>query len=332
MHSMFWIRSVIRNSGACALLLGALVLVAGCSSSGADATSEDRVRLVATTNVVGDLVRQVGGDVVALTTLMGPGIDPHQYNASEGDIQRMAGADMIVYNGLHLEGKMVDLFPEMDRRGIATTALAEEAVPDSLRIGSTEYASAYDPHVWFDVSLWRRAALHLGEALAELDPDHASAYRERATDYAARLDSLDTYARTQIATIPEAQRVLVTSHDAFRYLGAAYDIEVRGLQGISTDSEAGTADVQALADFIVERRLPTIFAETSVSERGLRAVQEAVRSQGFMVQLGDPLYGDALGDADTPEGTYIGAVRHNIDTIVGGLADSDPSTATTARR
>ncbi|MFO8231220.1 MAG: zinc ABC transporter substrate-binding protein [Longimonas sp.] len=308
------------------------MLVAGCSSSGADSTSEDRVSVVATTNVVGDLVRQVGGDAVALTTLMGPGIDPHQYNASEGDVQRMAGADMVVYNGLHLEGKMVDLFPEMDRRGISTTALAEASVPDSLRIGSTEYASAYDPHVWFDVSLWRRAALHLGDALADLDPDHATAYRERAADYAARLDSLDTYAREQIATIPETQRVLVTSHDAFRYLGAAYDIEVRGLQGISTDSEAGTADVQALAGFIAERQIPTIFAETSVSERGLQAVQEAVRSRGFEVQLGNALYGDALGDAGTPTGTYIGAVRHNIDTIVEGLTDSDSAAPTTARR
>lgn len=308
------------------------MLVAGCSSSGADATSEDRVSVVATTNVVGDLVRQVGGDAVALTTLMGPGIDPHQYNASEGDIQRMAGADMVVYNGLHLEGKMVDLFPEMDRRGISTTALAEASVPDSLRIGSTEYASAYDPHVWFDVSLWRRAALHLGDALTDLDPDHATAYRERAADYAARLDSLDTYAREQIATIPETQRVLVTSHDAFRYLGAAYDIEVRGLQGISTDSEAGTADVQALAGFIAEQQIPTIFAETSVSERGLQAVQEAVRSRGFEVQLGNALYGDALGDAGTPTGTYIGAVRHNIDTIVEGLTDSDSAAPTTARR
>lgn len=310
------------------LLLGSMSLGAtGCSSSEAEPDADDQLRVVATTNVVGDLVRQVGGDAVALTTLMGPGIDPHQYNASQGDIQRMASADVVAYNGLHLEGKMTDLFPEMDQRGVPTIALAEDAVPDSLRIGSTEYASAYDPHVWFDVSLWRRAALHLGDRLAELDPDHASAYRERASTYAADLDSLDTYAREQIATIPEEQRVLITSHDAFRYLGAAYNLEVRGLQGISTDSEAGTADVQALARFIAERRIPTIFAETSVSERGLRAVQAAVQSRGFEVQLGDALYGDALGDADTPTGTYIGAVQHNIDTIVDGLATSPNTVA-----
>ena len=327
MRGMCWMRNLSHVLGML-LLLGSMSLGAtGCSSSEAEPGADDRLRVVATTNVVGDLVRQVGGDAVALTTLMGPGIDPHQYNASQGDIQRMASADVVAYNGLHLEGKMTDLFPEMDQRGVPTIALAEDAVPDSLRIGSTEYASAYDPHVWFDVSLWRRAALHLGDRLAELDPDHADAYRERASTYAADLDSLDTYAREQIATIPEEQRVLITSHDAFRYLGAAYNLEVRGLQGISTDSEAGTADVQALARFIAERRIPTIFAETSVSERGLRAVQAAVQSRGFEVQLGDALYGDALGDAGTPTGTYIGAVQHNIDTIVGGLATSPNTVA-----
>lgn len=329
---MCWMRRALHFWGML-LLLGSVSLGAGgCSSSDAESGTDGPLRVVATTNVVGDMMRQVGGDAVELTTLMGPGIDPHQYNASQGDIQRMAQADVVVYNGLHLEGKMTDLFPEMDRRGISTIALAEEAVPDSLRIGSTEYASAYDPHVWFDVSLWRRAALHVGDRLAELDPDHADRYRERAANYATQLDSLDTYAREQIATIPDEQRVLITSHDAFRYLGAAYDIGVRGLQGISTDSEAGTADVQALANFIAERRIPTIFAETSVSERGLRAVQAAVRSRGFEVQLGNALYGDALGDADTPTGTYIGAVRHNIDTIVNGLAGSDSASTTTARR
>ena len=327
MRSMSWVRSVVHSAVGLTLLAGMIVGAVGCSSAESPSpSSEDRLRVVATTNVVGDVVRQVGGDAVALTTLMGPGIDPHQYNASEGDIQRMAGADALFYNGLHLEGKMTDLFPEMDRRGIPTTALAEEAVPDSLRIGSTEYASAYDPHVWFDVSLWRQVAVHVGDTLAELDPEHAEGYRKRAADHAALLDSLHSYAHEQFATIPAEQRVLITSHDAFRYLGAAYDLEVRGLQGISTDSEAGTADVQALARFVAERRIPTIFAETSVSERGLQAVREAVRSRGFEVKLGSALYGDALGDADTSTGTYVGAVRHNIDTIVDGLA-ARPATA-----
>lgn len=314
----YWIRTYAAASGV--LLLTGLLLISavGCSSA---TEADDRLRVVATTNVVGDLVREIGGDEVALTTLMGPGIDPHQYNASEGDIQRMAQADWVLYNGLHLEGRMTDLFPEMSQRGVATTALAEAAVPDSLLIPSAEFASSYDPHVWFDVSLWRKAALHVGKRLADLDPDHADTYQRRAAEYAERLDELDTYARDQIAQIPEERRVLITSHDAFRYMGRAYDLDVRGLQGISTASEAGTADVQALAQFVADRRIPTLFAETSVSERGLRAVQEAVRARGFAVNISDALYGDALGDAGTPTGSYEGAVRHNMETIVSGLSE-----------
>ena len=305
----------------CALF--ASVALTGCTTDDAD----DRLRVVATTNVVGDLVREIGGEEVHLTTLMGPGIDPHQYNASEGDVQRMAQADWVVYNGLHLEGKMTDVFAEMDRRGVPTTALAETSIPDSLLIRSTEFEGSYDPHVWFDASLWRRAALHVGERLAELDPDNAERYTERAVDYAERLDALHEEVGEQIQQIPEEQRVLVTSHDAFQYLGDAYGLEVRGLQGISTATEAGTADVRALARFVEEQRIPMLFAETSVSERGIRAVQEAVRDRSFDINISDALYGDALGDADTPTGTYEGAMRHNIDIIVRGLSGDLPEAA-----
>ena len=299
------------------LVVIAGTLLLGCTDTD---TSDERLRVVATTNVVGDLVREIGGEEVNLTTLMGPGIDPHQYNASEGDVQRMARADWVVYNGLHLEGKMTDIFAEMDRRGVPTTAVAEVAIPNSLLIRSTEFESSYDPHVWFDASLWRRAALHVGERLAELDPDHADLYTERAADYAERMDALHEEAAEEIKRIPETQRVLVTSHDAFRYLGDAYGLDVRGLQGISTATEAGTADVRALARFVEEQRIPMLFAETSVSERGIRAVQEAVRDRGFDIAISDALYGDALGNADTPTGTYEGAMRHNIDIIVQGLS------------
>lgn len=280
------------------------------------------MKVVVTTNIVGDLVRQVGGNHVDLTTLMGPGIDPHLYRASEGDVQTMAEADLVLYNGLHLEGKMTDVFAQMNRRSVATSALAEEALPDSLLISSTEYASSYDPHVWFDVELWSRVAQHVGEVLASRDTAHADAYRRRATAYAQRLDSLDQYVATQAQRIPAKQRVLITSHDAFRYFGRAYNIEVRGLQGISTATEAGTEDVQNLADFVVKRRIPALFVESSVSPRGIQAVQEAVRSRGFEVTLGGTLYGDALGDRGSPTGTYIGALRHNTDTLVQGLLQS----------
>jgi len=277
------------------------------------------MRVVVTTNVIGDLVRQIGADHVALTTLMGPGVDPHLYRASEGDVQAMAEADLVLYNGLHLEGKMTDVFAQMNQRSVPTSALAEEGVPDSLLISSTEYASSYDPHVWFDVELWTRVTRHLGEVLAARDTAHADAYRRNAAAYARQLDSLDQYVTTQAQRVPEQRRVLITSHDAFRYLGRAYDLEVRGLQGISTASEAGTRDVQRLAEFVVERRIPALFVESSVSPRGIEAVQQAVESRGFDVSLGGTLYGDALGDRGTPTGTYVGALRHNVDTIVEGL-------------
>jgi manganese/zinc/iron transport system substrate-binding protein len=312
-----------------------LLSIGGCArqadSGGAADFRERKMNVVVTTNIIGDLVRQVAGDRVNLTTLMGPGVDPHLYRASEGDVQTMAEADLVLYNGLHLEGKMTDVFTQMNKRSVPTSALADDAVPDSLLIPSAEYASSYDPHVWFDVQLWRRVTQHVGDVLARRDTARAEAYRSGADAYAQRLDSLDRYVSTQTQRIPEAQRVLITSHDAFRYLGQAYDLEVRGLQGISTATEAGTQDVQNLADFVVKRKIPALFVESSVSPRGIEAVQAAVRSKGFQVKLGGTLYGDALGNHDSPQGTYIGALRHNIDTIVQGLLN-EPTQAPTAAR
>ncbi|MFB6279866.1 MAG: metal ABC transporter solute-binding protein, Zn/Mn family [Salinibacter sp.] len=317
--------------------LVALLLLSfgGCArqadSGGAADFTDRKMKVVVTTNIIGDLVRQVAGDRVTLTTLMGPGVDPHLYRASEGDVQTMAEADLVLYNGLHLEGKMTEVFAQMDRRSVPTSALAEDALADSVLIPSSEYASSYDPHVWFDVELWGRVTQHVGDVLAARDTAHADAYRTRADAYAQRLDSLDRFVAAQAQRVPEDRRVLITSHDAFRYLGRAYDIEVRGLQGISTVSEAGTKDVQALADFVVERRIPALFVESSVSPRGIEAVQKAVRSRDFEVKLGGTLYGDALGDRGTPQGTYVGAIRHNIDTIVKGLLN-EPSPSPTAAR
>jgi manganese/zinc/iron transport system substrate-binding protein len=310
-----------------ALLLAALLLT-GCArqaDSGGDRIpdlADRKLRVVVTTNILGDLVRQVAGDAVELTTLMGPGVDPHLYKASEGDVQRMAEADLVLYNGLDLEGKMTEVFEQMERRsGTATSAVADDAVPDSLLIASAEYAGNHDPHVWFDVELWSRVTRHVGDVLARLDTARAETYRANARRYAGGLDSLDAFATRQFERVSAPQRVLVTSHDAFSYLGRAYDVEVRGLQGISTTSEAGAADVQRLAAFIAERRIPAIFVETSVSPRGIQAVREAVQAKGYQVRIGGTLYGDALGNRGTPEGTYTGAVRHNVTTIVSGLLD-----------
>ncbi len=303
----------------------------GCArqtnSGGAADFRDQKMKVVVTTNIIGDLVRQLAGNQVALTTLMGPGIDPHLYRASEGDVQTMAAADLVLYNGLHLEGKMTDVFKQMNARSVPTSALAEEALPDSVLIPSSEYASSYDPHVWFDVELWTKVTRHVEDVLAARDTAHAEIYRKNADAYVQRLDSLNRYVRAQAQRVPEDQRVLITSHDAFRYLGRAYDIDVRGLQGISTATEAGTKDVQNLADFVVQRQIPALFVESSVSPRGINAVQKAVEAQGFEVRVGGTLYGDALGDRGSPTSTYIGALRHNIDTIVEGLLPARQSEA-----
>jgi len=307
------------------IYLGALalaaVLASGCGGGGNE-RDDDRLRVVATTGQVGDLVAAVGGDRVDVTSLMGPGIDPHLYKASAGDVTRLRDADVVFYNGLHLEAKMGEVLERMGAR--KPTVAVAEAIPEDRLFSPDDYEGLHDPHVWFDVSLWRLAVDVVAGKLAELDPDHAAGYRERAAAYAAGLDDLHAYARARFADIPERQRVLVTAHDAFNYLGRAYGLEVRGLQGISTATEAGTADVQDLAAFIAERRIPALFVESSVSPRAIEAVRQAVRARGFEVVVGGEIYSDAMGDAGTPAGTYTGMVRHNVDTITAALRGEAP--------
>ena len=293
-----------------------LLLGSGCGPASGDGLADGTIEVVATTGMVADAVRRVGGDRVSVTALMGPGVDPHLYKASEGDLRRLESADAIFYNGLHLEAKMADVLGEIGERGRTTTAVAETVPTRRLRrVSETQY----DPHVWFDVALWTHAVGAVRETLAELDPDHAAGYRARADAYLGELDDLHAYVLEQAGRVPAEQRVLITAHDAFEYFGAAYGFEVRGLQGISTVAEAGTRDVADLADFIVERRIPVVFVESSVSPRAIEAVQAAVRSRGFTVEIGGSLFSDAMGDEGTPEGTYLGMVRHNVDTIVSGL-------------
>ncbi len=317
-----------------ATVLGALVAVAvlsllasGCGpaeeSFARPDVSNREIRVVATIGMISDIVENVAGDRVDVTGLMGPGIDPHVYKASEGDVIRLAGADLVFYNGLHLEAKMADVFARM--RGRVITAAVGEAVPRERRLSPPAFAGAYDPHVWFDVSLWMRAVERVRDTLVELDPAHAARYRDNARAYLAELAALDAYVREQAARVPRDQRVLITAHDAFNYFGRAYGFDVRGLQGISTATEAGAGDVQDLAEFIAEREIRAIFVESSVSPRMIQAVQEAVRARGFDVAIGGQLFSDAMGDPGTPEGTYVGMVRHNVDTIVAGLLGHEQS-------
>ncbi len=306
------------------LFIAAIILLAvGCQPS--ETTNEEndfsdtKINVVATTSMIADLVQEIGGEQVDVAGLMGPGVDPHLYKASEGDVLKMAGADLVVYNGLHLEGKMTEVFEQMEKRGVPTIAVAQDAVPDSLRLMSASYAGNFDPHVWFDVALWQRVADHVHIVLSELSPTHSDLFATNAKRYIQEMDALHAYVEAQVAAIPAASRVLITSHDAFGYFGRAYGFEVHALQGLSTATEAGTADVQELADFVAGRRIPAMFVESSVSPRGIEAVKAAVEARDFEVTIGGNLYSDALGDPDSPEGSYLGTVRYNIDTIVSGL-------------
>jgi manganese/zinc/iron transport system substrate-binding protein len=295
------------------------LILTGCGpETDGSPVAERRAEVVTTTSVIGDLVREVGGERVTVTSLMGPGVDPHLYRASEGDVARMGRADVVFYNGLHLEGRMADVFDQMARRGMRAVAVAER-IPEELLLRPPEFEGAYDPHVWMDVGLWMEAARAVAEGLAELDPTHADHYRASLAAYLGRLAELDGYVKEAAERLPAERRVLVTAHDAFNYFGRAYGFEVRGLQGISTVVEAGTADVQELARFVAERRVPALFVETSVSPRSIEAVRAAVRSRGFDVMVGGDLYSDALGGAGSGAETYEGMIRHNIDTIVAGL-------------
>lgn len=302
--------------------LAGLLLLGGCGTT-AGRPADGRIAVVTTIGMIKDVVENVGGDRVRVVGLMGPGVDPHLYKASEGDVRRLFRAEMVFYNGLHLEAKMGEVLEHMGGR-IRTVAVSD-GIPRERLLTPPEFKGAHDPHVWFDVSQWMMTVPVVRDALVAQDPAHAEEYRAHAEAYLARLRELHAYVLAQAARVPPERRVLITAHDAFNYFGRAYGFQVRGLQGISTASEAGTADVQRLAEFIAERRIPAVFVETSIPARTIEAVQAAVRARGFEVEIGGQLYSDAMGNPGTEEGTYIGMVRHNVDTIVGALL-ANPST------
>jgi len=277
-----------------------------------------QLEVVTTIGMITDAARRVGGDRIRVTGLMGPGVDPHLYRATAGDVRSLAAAHLLLYGGLHLEAAMGDVLEEMGSR-TRTVAVAEGIPTERLLAASPDYPGQFDPHVWFDVELWMEAVRQVQAALVETDPAGAEGYRERGDAYLAELEALDRWVHQQIEQIPPERRVLVTAHDAFHYFGRAYGVEVRGLQGISTVVEPGAAEVQALARFLVERRIPAIFVESSVPRRTLEAVTAAIRSGGGKVEIGGELFSDAMGIEGTPEGSYVGMVRHNVNTLVRAL-------------
>ena len=289
------------------LLVLLLLLVTGCGGGepAAEAAS-DGLQIVTTTSMITDITKVVGGEQVEVTGLMGAGIDPHLYVASEGDMALLQNADVIFYNGLFLEAQLVEILEQIGER--KTVVPVSQGIDEQQLLPWADYADEYDPHVWFDVTLWMKAVETVRDTLVEVDAANAATYQANAAAYLEELTELDAYVKEQAARIPAEQRIVITAHDAFHYFGRAYGFDVRGLQGISTASEAGTADVQALADFIAEKQIKALFVESSVPVRNIEALQAAVQARGF-----------AVGSPGTPEGTYIGMVRHNIDTIVGAL-------------
>ncbi|MCT4660335.1 MAG: zinc ABC transporter substrate-binding protein [Tissierellales bacterium] len=294
-----------------------LITLSACQGATSKESTNEKPNVITTTTMLADLASVIGGDDVNVEGLMGPGIDPHLYKASAGDVTKMQEANLIFYNGLHLEGKMGEIFENLESSGKLIVEIANGLPEDSLI--TLDDSDLHDPHVWFDVNLWKNAATVVKDGLIKLDESKKDAFEKRYEDYMAKLDELDLYVKNRSEELSEGQRVLITAHDAFGYFGKAYGFEVMGLQGISTASEAGTGDVRDLADFIVENKIKAVFVESSVPKKNIEALQEAVASRGFEVKIGGELFSDSLGSPDTEAGTYIGTVTSNIDTIVDAL-------------
>jgi manganese/zinc/iron transport system substrate-binding protein len=252
--------------------------------------------------------------------LMGAGVDPHLYKASEGDVNKLFNADVVFYNGLHLEGKMEDIFERMEHQG-KTIISVSDTLDRNILISSKNFASNFDPHIWFSISNWETITTYVANKLISIDPDNSATYLYNKEVYLARLDSAKQIIVNKINELAPEKRLLITAHDAFNYFGKEFGFDVIGLQGISTASEAGVQDVQNLADTILQRKVKAIFVESSVPRRNIEALQEAVKSKGFNVVIGGSLFSDALGNPGTVEGTYTGMFHYNVNTIVNALKD-----------
>jgi manganese/zinc/iron transport system substrate-binding protein len=295
-----------------------LLLLAACQSSDKK-NSDEKLKIVTigTTGMIADALRELSGDRAENTLLMGPGVDPHLYKVTQGDLAKLREADIIFYNGLHLEGKMGEVLEKLAAQK-KVVAFSDGVEREQLR-HSGEQEGAYDPHIWFDVALWSKAVSYAARQLEQADTSNKEYYAANAALYLQRLDSLDHWVGATIRTIPVESRLLITAHDAFGYFGEAYGIEVKGLQGISTVSDYGLSDVKSLVDLIVQKKIKAIFVEASVSDRSIRAVVEGCRARGHEVRIGGTLYSDSMGSAGTPEATYIGMVSSNVNTIVNAL-------------
>lgn len=302
------------------LLTSAAALVAAASPAWAAAAP---LSLVATTGMIADAVRSIGGARVEVQGLMGEGIDPHTYRQTRSDIAAMVKADAVFRHGLYLEAQLEDFFESLAANRRLFT-LADTAVPKDRLLAHDEYPDKYDPHVWMDPRLWVLVVRAVKDALVELDPAGEADYAANLARTEADLERLATYAETVLASVPERARVLVTAHDAFNYFGRAYGYDVLGIQGISTESEAGLATVESFVDVLVSRGIGAIFVESSVSERNVKALVEGAAARGHKVVIGGQIYSDAMGRAGTYEGTYMGMIDHNVTLIARALGGTAP--------
>lgn len=305
-------------------ILGLSILLAACGEDDA-ATNEEKTEdivattgnVIATTGQIADAVKIISGEHLNVTTLMGPGVDPHLYKATQSDLTKLDDAEVIFYNGLHLEGQMLDIFDQMAEEK-TVIAVAEKIDEDKL-LADEEVETLHDPHVWFDIDLWQDAVDVIGDTLVTEYPEHKETFERNEAAYLEELEELKQYTAERIAEIPSTQRILVTAHDAFNYFGASQGFDVRGLQGLSTESEYGVKDVQNMVDFLVENKIKAIFVESSVSDKAMNAVIEGAKEKGLDIIIGGELFSDAMGAEGTEEGTYIGMYKHNVDTIVDSL-------------
>ena len=297
-----------------AITILAVIIVLGCKNN---KQGNGKLNVVVTTSMLTDLVKNIGGDLINIQGLMGAGVDPHLYKASEGDVSKLFNADVIFYNGLHQEGKLVEVFEKMEAQK-TTVALGEFLAKDGL-IGSDYFASNYDPHVWFNIQYFKEFSDKVTSVLSDKDPKNAGSYTANNIAFQQELDLLQTRVVNTIATLAPEKRILVTAHDAFNYFGKAYGFKVVGLQGLSTATEAGVQDVQQLSEYIIKNKVKAVFIESSVPRRTIEALEAAVLSKGHQVSIGGSLYSDALGDTGSVEGTYIGMFLYNVKTIVNAL-------------
>lgn len=304
--------------------LAAAVATLAITLSANLAAAQNQFRVVTTTGMIADAVAQIGGSMVEVQALMGPGVDPHAYRQTRSDIVAMANADLVLWNGLYLEAQLEPFLIDLAEGG--NVVAVAEAVPENLLISSEDYQDRFDPHLWMNPNLWSRVVISIRDSLINAHPDGAAAFRANADAYLSQLGELARYTTEALSSVTTESRVVVSSHDAFNYFGNAYGFEVVGIQGISTESEAGLRRIAELVDMLVERDIRAVFVETSVSDRNIRALIEGAAARGHEVVIGGELYSDAMGEPGTYEGTYIGMIDHNVTTIAGALGGKVPET------